>query len=119
MLNNFTPHTQKIAITVIGYTNLSLLGKRQTLKVYKNKANCQAAAVKLIVKAKIKAAKDFVNDFANVLKGEALKAKFWAAKKVLRLYRWTFENYCNLLTALRKLRNFNNSVSKDLKASIY
>lgn len=114
MLNNFTPHSKKIAITVIGYTNLNLLGKRQTLKIYTSKSDLIAAE-----KMQYNENKTFINQFAAVLKGEALKTKFWAAKKVLRLYRWTFQNYCNLLTALRKLRNFNNSVSKDLKVSIY
>jgi ABC-type uncharacterized transport system permease subunit len=118
MLKNYTPHTQKIAITVIGYTNLSLLGKRQTLKVYKTKASCKIAAAKLIVKAKIKAAKQFVEDFATVLKGEALKAKIWTAKRILRLKGYSWELYINVCNAFRLLRLFNNSVCFDLRVKM-
>ena len=107
-----------VAIKIVGYTNINLLGKRQTLKVYKSKASCKIAAIKFIVKAKAKATKQFVEDFANVLRGEALKAKFWAAKKMLRLYRWSFKNYCSLLTAIKNVRLFNNSVCYDLKINL-
>lgn len=119
MLKNFTPHTLKVSLKIVGYTNLALLGKKQTLKVYKSKASCKIAAAKLIVKAKIKGAKQFVEDFAKVMKGEALKLKLYAAKKVLRLYRWSFANYCSLLTAIRNIKVFNANVSKELRVSIY
>lgn len=117
-MNHYTPHTLKVAITTVGYTNLNLLGKRQTLKVYKSKASCKIAAVKLMVKIKIAGAKQFVNDIASCIKGEGLKLKVEAAKKVLRLYRWTFERYCNLLTALHNVRLFNNSVDYTLRIKL-
>jgi ABC-type uncharacterized transport system permease subunit len=118
MLKNYTPHTLKVSLSIVGYTNLSLLGKRQTLKVYKTKASCKIAAAKIIVKAKIKAAKDFVNDFAAVLKGEALKAKVWTAKRMLRLKGYSWELYINVCNAYRLLRLFNNSVCFDLRVKL-
>lgn len=109
---------KKITLKIVGYTNLEILGKKQTLRVYKTKAVCKIAATKLQMKAKVKAAKDFVNDFATVLKGEALRAKVWAAKRVLRLQGWTWGNYIALCNSFRLLRLFNVSVNRDLRVSI-
>lgn len=117
-MNHYTPHTEKVCITIVGFTNLSLLGKRQTLKVYKTKATCKIAAAKIIVKAKIKAAKQFVDDFANVLKGEALKAKVWTAKRILRLKGYSWELYINVCNGFRLLRLFNASVSRELRVKL-
>ena len=105
-------------ITIVGYTNLSLLGTKQTLKVYKSKASCKVAAVKIIAKAKIKAANQFVDDFANVFKGEALKAKVWTAKRMLRLKGWSWELYINVCNAYRLLNLFNRSVSFELRVKM-
>lgn len=107
-----------VAIKIVGYTNINLLGKRQSLKIYKTKATCKIAAVKMMTKIKIKGAKQFVNDIASCIKGEGLKLKVEAAKKVLRLYRWTFERYCSLLTAFRNVRLFNNSVCFELRVKL-
>lgn len=108
----------KISLKIVGYTNLEILGKRQTLKVYKSKASCKIAAAKLIVKAKIKAAKQFVEDFAAVLKGEALKAKCLAAKRMLRIKGWSWSNYMAICSAFRNLRNFNCSVPFELRVKL-
>lgn len=105
-------------LTIVGYTNLELLGKKVNLKVYKTKASCKIAAVKIIAKAKIKAAKEFVNDFATVLRGEALKAKVWTAKRMLRLKGWSWSRYIDVCNAFRLLRLFNNSVSFDLRVKL-
>jgi hypothetical protein len=118
-MNYYTPHTRKIAVTVIGYTNLIILGKRQTLKVYKTKASCKIAAAKLMVKAKAQGAKQFVEDMANVLKGAALKTKVWTAKRLMRLQGYSWELYINVCNSFRLLRLFNNTVCKDLRVSIY
>jgi ABC-type uncharacterized transport system permease subunit len=107
-----------VSLKIVGYTNLALLGKRTTLKIYKNKASCKIAAAKLIVKAKIKGAKQFVEDFANVLKGEALKAKVWTAKRMLRLKGWCWSIYIDVCNAYRLLRLFNNSVNYNLRVKI-
>jgi ABC-type uncharacterized transport system permease subunit len=109
---------RKLSLSIIGYTNLNLLGKRQTLKVYKTKASCKVAALKIVAKAKIKAAKQFVDDFANVLKGEAIKAKVWTAKRMLRLKGYCWSRYIDLCNAFRLLRLFNNSVSFDLRVKL-
>lgn len=108
----------QISLKIVGYTNLEILGKKQTLKVYKTKAAAKIAATKLQIKAKAKAAKQFIEDFANVLKGEAIKAKIWAAKRVLRLKGWTWENYIAVCNSFRLLRLFNYSVNMDLRVSI-
>jgi hypothetical protein len=119
-MNNYTPHTQVVAIKIVGYTNLSLLGKRQTLKVYKTKTGAKIAASSFIVKAKkiYKAANTFAKDFATSLHGMALKANFWAAKKALRVKGYCWSRYIDLCNAFRLLRLFNNTVCKDLKVSI-
>jgi len=114
-MNHYTPHTLKVSLSIVGYTNLSLLGKKTSLRVYKTKASCKIAAAKLIVKAKIKAAKQFVDDFANVLKGDALKAKVWTAKRMLRLKGYCWSRYIDVCNAFRLLRLFNNSVCFDLR----
>jgi len=104
-------------LTVVGFTNLNLLGKKATLKVYKSKASCKIAAAKIVAKNKIKDATQFVEDFANVLKGEALKAKVWTAKRMLRL-KYSWELYINVCNAFRLLRLFNASVSRDLRVKL-
>ena len=109
---------RKLSLSIVGYTNLNLLGKRTTLKVYKSKASCKVAAVKLIVKAKLAGAKQFVEDFAAVLKGEALKAKVWTAKRLMRLKGWSWNNYISVCNAFRLLRNFNCSVNYLLRVKI-
>jgi hypothetical protein len=119
MLKNFTPQTQIVAIKIVGYTNLTLLGKKTTLKVYKSKASCKVAALKIVAKAKINGAKQFVEDMANILKGAALKAKVWTAKRTLRLKGWSWSNYIALCNAFRLLMLFNNTVCRDLRVSIY
>lgn len=108
---------KKIQIKIVGYTNLQLLGKKQTLKVYKTKQGAKVAAAKLMIKAKIKASKKFVEDIANVIKGEALKAKLWAANRMLRLKGYCWNRYINVCNALRLIRIFNSSVSRDLKVN--
>lgn len=120
-MQHYTPHTEKISLKIVGYTNLNLLGKRQSLKVYKTKAGAKIAASSFIVKAKkvYKAAKTFVGEFAIMMKGEALKVKVWAAKKSLRLKGYSWSRYIALCNSFRLLRLFNNSVCKDLKVSIY
>ena len=105
-------------ITIVGFTNLNLLGKKATLKVYKTKASCKIAAAKIVAKNKIKAAKQFVEDFANVLKGEALKAKIWTAKRILRLKGYSWELYINVCNGFRLLRLFNASVSRELRVKL-
>jgi hypothetical protein len=105
-------------LTVLGYTNLNLLGNKATLKVYKSKASCKVAAVKIVAKNKIKAAKQFIDDFAAVLKGEALKAKIWTAKRILRLKGYSWELYINVCNAFRLLRLFNASVSGELRVKL-
>lgn len=105
-------------ITIVGYTNLELLGKKVNLKVYKTKASCKIAAVKIIAKAKIKAAKQFVDDFANVLKGAALKTKVWTAKRILRLKGWSWGGYIDVCNAFRLVRLFNVSVGRELRVKL-
>ena len=108
----------KVSLTIIGFTNLEILGKKTTLKIYKTKQGANIAAAELMINAKIKAAKQFVDDFANILRAEALKTKFWAAKKMLRIYRWSFKNYCNLLSCVKNVRVFNSSMTFDLRIKL-
>jgi hypothetical protein len=119
--NNLITESLKTKIkgfTVVGFTNLNLLGKKATLKIYKTKARCKIAAAKIVAKNKIKAAKQFVDDFANVLKGEALKAKAWTAKRILRLKGWSWQLYINVCNAYRLLNIFNKSVDYSLRVKI-
>jgi ABC-type uncharacterized transport system permease subunit len=109
---------KKISLKIVGFTNLNLLGKKATLKVYKTKARCKIAAAKIIAKNKIKAAKQFIDDFAAVLKGEVLKGKIWAAKRMLRLKGYSWELYINVCNAFRLLRLFNASVSRELRVKL-
>lgn len=107
-----------LRLSIVGYTNLNLLGKKHTLKVYKSKATCKVAALKIVAKTKIQGAKQFVEDIANVLKGAALKTKVWTAKRMLRLQGYSWELYINFCNSFRLLSLFNNSVCSELKVKI-
>jgi hypothetical protein len=120
MLNNFTPHTQVVAIKIVGYTNLNLLGKRQSLTVYANKEDLIESENKSIEQKRsfYKKAKTFVSDFALMMHGEILKAKVWAAKKSLRVKGYCWSRYIDLCNAFRLLHLFNNSVCFDLRVKL-
>lgn len=119
-MQHYTPHTLKIAITVIGYSNLSIVGKRNSLTVYSSKDQLIENESKAIeVKRNIyNKTKQFSKDLAMSIYGMALKAKVWTAKRMLRLKGYSWELYINVCNAFRLLRLFNNSVSFDLRVKL-
>lgn len=116
----YTPHNKKIAITVIGYTNLNLLGKKNSLTVYTSKAEFIENNNKAIQEKRslYKATKQFATDFATSLQGLALKAKFWTAKRILRVKGYSWDRYIDLCNALRMVKNYNLSVNYLLKIKL-
>ena len=119
-MNHYTPHTQKISLKIVGFTNLALLGKRTILKVYTSKEQMIENENKAIQAERsiYNETKQFAKDFAASMYGMALKAKFWAAKKALRVKGYCWSRYIDLCNAFRLLRLFNNSICFDLRVKL-
>ena len=107
--NIYQTSTPVISLKVVGFLDF------KTGKIYKHKARLLIAENKR--KETPKAAKEiFLNDFANILRGEGLRERLLKAKKLIS--NWTFARYSELLTCLRLLRVFNSSVDSCFRVYI-
>ena len=86
MKNLFRASCPKLAIKVVGYLDF------KTGKITAAKPQQEAK-------------KNFVNDFASMLKGIAAKGRLILSKKLLRA-KWTFQRYCTMLSAAREVRKY-------------